>query len=83
MQVRLPNTAMKWLCEVERLALRAVAPRTAARRLPTPGVGSDSNRPLLCGRSGRSATTPTTKWARHRSVRTSLSAQPATSPACV
>src|SRR5213594_4638714 len=43
------NTAMKWLYAVERLALRAVAPRRAARKLPPPGAGSDSGRPLCAG----------------------------------
>jgi len=40
---------MKWLYLVERLALRAVAPRGAARRLRPPGAGSDSDRPLCAG----------------------------------
>src|SRR6058998_892048 len=34
---------------VERLALRAVAPRRAARRLRPPGAGSGSGRPLCAG----------------------------------
>jgi len=40
---------MKWLYEVERLALRAVAPRRAARRLRPPAAGNDSGRPLCAG----------------------------------
>src|SRR5213594_1906724 len=44
-----PNTAMKWLYQVERLALRAVAPRRAARSLRPPGAGRDSDRPLCAG----------------------------------
>ena len=44
-----PITAIKWLSVVQRLALRAVAPSRAARRLRPPGVGSDSSRPLCAG----------------------------------
>ena len=44
-----PSTAMKWLYAVERLALRAVAPRRAARRLRPTEAGSDSGRPLCAG----------------------------------
>src|SRR6266498_5551298 len=44
-----PSTAMKWLYAVERLALRAVAPRRAARRLRPTGAGSGSGRPLCAG----------------------------------
>src|SRR6266498_2567617 len=40
---------MKWLYAVERLALRAVAPRRAARRLRPTEAGSDSGRPLCAG----------------------------------
>jgi len=40
---------MKWLYAVERLALRAVVPRRAARRIRLPGAGSDSGRPLCAG----------------------------------
>src|SRR5213593_438631 len=44
-----PKTAMKWLSAVERLALRAVAPCRAARRLRPPGAGNYSGRPLCAG----------------------------------
>src|SRR5206468_8129715 len=40
---------MKWLHEVERLALRAVAPRRAARSLRLPVSDNDSDRPLCAG----------------------------------
>src|SRR5213592_354265 len=41
-----PNAAVKYLHAVERLALRAVAPRRAARRLRRSAAGNDSGRPL-------------------------------------
>src|SRR5881409_1784193 len=44
-----PNTAMKWLYAVEQLALRAVAPRRAARSLRPTGAGNDSGRALCAG----------------------------------
>jgi len=40
---------MIWLYAVERLALRAVAPRRAARRLRPPRTDNDSSRPLCAG----------------------------------
>src|SRR5881296_3539674 len=40
---------VRWLYGVERLALRAVAPRRAARRLRPPGADYDSGRPLCAG----------------------------------
>src|SRR5881628_4010871 len=40
---------LRWLYAVERLALRAVAPRRAARRLRPPGADYDSGRPLCAG----------------------------------
>jgi hypothetical protein len=64
-----PNAAMK-------LARRGGTARAASRRAAQSGaqVSSASGRsrlgpPALRGRSGRSATTPTTQWARHRSDR--------------
>src|SRR5213593_1054663 len=42
-------TVLTWLYAVERLALRAVVPRRAARRLRPPRAGSDSDRPLCAG----------------------------------
>src|SRR5437867_7389625 len=59
-----PNTAMKWLYGVERLALRAVAPRRAARRLRPPGALSDSGRPLCAGGVVAARPLPPPKWAR-------------------
>jgi len=66
---------MKWLYAVQRLALRwngsrCEPSRRAERRAGFVRRGPlviDSGRPLR-GLRGRSATTPTTKWARRRSV---------------
>ena len=44
-----PSSARIWPYVVERLALRAVAPRRAARKLRPPGADNDSSRPLCAG----------------------------------